>query len=220
MITGARAPSRASMQTDHDGDGPSGPMSLEQAYRQANHACMRAQHAGASSDVLEAALVDLQAALNTYMSIKRASLEVAATYINIANVYYHLKRDELALDMYQKALETYGIIAGELRGATIREPEEQHMEDVASCIANIGLVFETQGKYEEAMVHYTRALSIRERVNGDSEETARALADCADAYEKQARLIEDSNLRNMGAAYRRRALEMAARIDPPDPPSH
>jgi len=191
-----------------------GNASMVRAAHLSNSAVAKASREGASIEQCESAIQELREALS--MTQERVSggnwstsQDCAAIYNNIANVNFVLERYGDALDSYQKALEIYEKLpSGHL---TIQK-------DVASCIANIGLAFECQGQYEEAMVHYTRAFSVREKVLGDSEETRCSLIDCADAFETQGRLIDDSNMRSIGAFYRKRGVEMAARLHPPAPP--
>lgn len=152
------------------------------------------------------ALVDLQGALALYEdSGQSCHQDTAAICNNIGNMHYTNRTHGDALDMYQRALEIYEKL-----------PPTNHLQlDVAATISNIGLVFECQGKYEEAMVHYSRALSIRAKFLGDHDDTLRSLRDCADAYEAQGQLCDDRHVQQTGASYRRRAGEMTDRMHPP-----
>ena len=84
------------------------------------------------------------------------SLDVAASYNNIGNVYDSQGKYEEALEYYQKDLDI-----------TVRLVGQDH-PDVANSFNNIGTVYAGKGDLENALVQFQKALEIRKRVFGSA----------------------------------------------------
>ena len=82
----------------------------------------------------------------------QVSLDVAASYNNIGNVYDSQGKYEEALEYYQKDLDI-----------TVRLVGGDH-PDVAGSKENIGLVFKKMTKKSEARQMFTEAAGIRRKV--------------------------------------------------------
>ena len=78
----------------------------------------------------------------------RPSLDVAASYNNIGNVYNRQGNYEEALEYYQKDLDI-----------TVRLVGQDH-PDVASSYSNIGVVYRKKGDRTAATEMYTKAYHI------------------------------------------------------------
>lgn len=103
---------------------------------------------------------------------------IAVSYNNLAIVYLYQENFEMALKYYKDAL---GIFEAEC-GPGIVSTDEKCLQGMAACHNNIGNTYYSQGKNEEALDCFLKALKIRERL-GKRQDIAGSYNNIAIIYE-------------------------------------
>jgi len=92
-------------------------------------------------------------------------------YGNVANVLFKLQRPYESLEYYMRALQAEMELGVD-------------DETAAATISNVGYVYASMGRVEEAILHYRRAVDLRGRVACDHPETVANLADIANCIRR------------------------------------
>ncbi|MCB9168397.1 MAG: tetratricopeptide repeat protein [Flavobacteriales bacterium] len=111
---------------------------------------------------------------------------IAASLINIGNIYSDQGDHAKAIDYYTKGLKIFEEL---LRS----HPELVKVKNgMATSLNNIGALYGSQGDYANAIEYQTRSLQLREEI-GDRKGIAMSLKNIGDIYKDQAELAKSRN---------------------------
>jgi tetratricopeptide (TPR) repeat protein len=82
-------------------------------------------------------------------SLSSDDYRMGCTHNSIGNMYWRMKKYDLALQSYSDAIKIFG---------------QYHDRDVGSCLNNIGIVYEEMKEYKKALEYHRRAIGIRESI--------------------------------------------------------
>ncbi|MCB9168989.1 MAG: tetratricopeptide repeat protein [Flavobacteriales bacterium] len=111
---------------------------------------------------------------------------IAASLINIGNIYSDQGDHAKAIDNYTKGLQIFEEL---LRS----HPELVKVKNgMATSLNNIGAIYGSRGDYANAIEYQTRSLQLREEI-GDNKGIAMSLKNIGDIYKDQAELAKSRN---------------------------